>query len=147
MVALLCAPTAGEKDRSSAALFVEVLTLCRPPVSGRSVPSLVAPSPNLFQVTAVLLGANPHPKWDVLVTGVNRDDYRSTLGKGFLGLDKMAKQYPDKKWYGLLDDDCFLIPNTLVEALSAFDPDEPWCVDADGKPVRSVAAFPARGVA
>ena len=28
--------------------------------------------------------------------------------------------------YGLLDDDCFLYPDGLLTALSAFNPDEPW---------------------
>ena len=35
----------------------------------------------------VLLAAKPHPPYPVIVTDVGRDDYRSTLGKGFLGLE------------------------------------------------------------
>ena len=78
------------------------------------------------RISTVLLGAKLHKKYEILVTGVNRDDYRSTLGKGFLGLHEMFKQYPNMKWYGLFDDDCFVNADGLVSALSAFDPNEKW---------------------
>jgi|MDSY01.1.fsa_nt_gb hypothetical protein len=78
------------------------------------------------RVSTVFLGATQHKKYDILVTGVNRDDYRSTLGKGFLGLHEMFRKYPDMKWYGLFDDDCFVNADGLVSALSAFDPKEKW---------------------
>ena len=84
------------------------------------------------RIHTVLLGAKPHKGFDIMITGVNRDDYRSTLGKGFLGLVEMYKKYPDKKWYGLLDDDCFCNALGLVTALSAFDSSQPWSFSQSG---------------
>ena len=84
------------------------------------------------RIHTVFLGAKPHKGFDIMITGVNRDDYRSTLGKGFLGLVEMYKKYPDKKWYGLLDDDCFCNANGLVTALSAFDSTQPWSFSQSG---------------
>ena len=78
------------------------------------------------RVSTVFLGAKKNKNYNILVTGVNRDDYRSTLGKGFLGLHEMFRQYPNMKWYGLFDDDCFVNTDALVSALSAFDPSETW---------------------
>lgn len=74
----------------------------------------------------VFLGHRKLRQVDVMVTGVKNDDYTSTLGKGFLGLLQMYKQFPNKKWYALVDDDVFVVPYEWVRALSAFNPNEPW---------------------
>lgn len=77
----------------------------------------------------VLLGSEVGKKqsaYDVLDTGVKEDNYFSTLGKGLLGLKKMAEIYPDAKWYGVIGDDNYVLVNTLFRHLSAFDPQEDW---------------------
>jgi hypothetical protein len=69
----------------------------------------------------------PSDKYDILVTGEPKDDYFSTLGKGFLGLKRMFQdKHKDKKWFVVMGDDVFLHVENLVTALSAFDPDEVW---------------------
>ena len=71
-------------------------------------------------------GSGKHP---VLVTGESRDDYFSTLGKGFLGLKLMFEgKHKDKKWFIIMGDDVFLQTENLLTSLSAYDPEQVWYV-------------------
>jgi len=78
------------------------------------------------RIPTKFMGHSEARGYDIMITGVDADDYGSTLGKGFYGLAKMYEDNPNLKWYGLLDDDCFLYPDGLLTALSAFDPNKPW---------------------
>lgn len=67
--------------------------------------------------------------WRVGVdTGVEQDDYFSTLGKAFVGLRLMLDAYPSKKWFVVLGDDNYVLLANYVNVLSAFDPDQPWAL-------------------
>ena len=44
------------------------------------------------------MGAKPEPGYDILLTGVDADNYGSTLGKGFYGLEKLYNDNPNLKW-------------------------------------------------
>ena len=35
---------------------------------------------------------------DIMITGVDADNYGSTLGKGFYGLAKLYEENPNLKW-------------------------------------------------
>lgn len=61
-------------------------------------------------------------------TGVEQDDYFSTLGKAFVGLRLMLDAYPTKKWFVVLGDDNYVLLDNYVNVLSAFDPDQPWAL-------------------
>lgn len=61
-------------------------------------------------------------------TGIEQDDYFSTLGKAFVGLRLMLAAYPKKKWFVILGDDNYVHLDNYVNALSAFDPDQPWAI-------------------
>jgi len=78
------------------------------------------------RIPTVLMGHSKVPGYNIMITGVDADNYASTLGKGFYGLAKLFEDNPNLKWYALLDDDCFLYPDGLLMALSAFDPTQPW---------------------
>eukprot|EP00904_Undaria_pinnatifida_P001249 jgi/Undpi1/11124/HiC_scaffold_30.g13422.m1 len=69
-------------------------------------------------------GSRPH----LLDTGVEQDDYFSTLGKAFVGLRLMLDAYPSKKWFVVLGDDNYVLLANYVNVLSAFDPDQPWAL-------------------
>jgi len=87
------------------------------------LPHLPLPPPSSSSFSPV-----PSDHYNILITGEPADDYRSTLGKGFLGLKKMVEsdKHRDKKWFVIMGDDVYLhIPN-LVNSLSAFDPEENW---------------------
>lgn len=58
-------------------------------------------------------------------TGIEQDDYFSTLGKAFVGLRLMLEAYPTKKWFVVLGDDNYVLLDNYINALSAFDPEEP----------------------
>ncbi|CBJ48317.1 conserved unknown protein [Ectocarpus siliculosus] len=66
-------------------------------------------------------GSRPH----LLDTGIEQDDYFSTLGKAFVGLRLMLDAYPTKKWFVVLGDDNYVLLDNYINALSAFDPEEP----------------------
>lgn len=40
----------------------------------------------------------------------------------------MLETYPAKKWFVVLGDDNYVLLENYVNALSAFDPDEPWAL-------------------
>lgn len=61
-------------------------------------------------------------------TGVEQDDYFSTLGKAFVGLRLMLEAYPAKKWFVVLGDDNYVLLDNYVNVLSAFDPEQPWAL-------------------
>lgn len=61
-------------------------------------------------------------------TGIEQDDYFSTLGKAFVGLRLMLEAYPTKKWFVVLGDDNYVLLDNYVNVLSAFDPDQPWAL-------------------
>eukprot|EP00752_Nemacystus_decipiens_P016333 g14608.t1 len=76
----------------------------------------------LFQEGAP--GSRPH----LLDTGIEQDDYFSTLGKAFVGLRLMLEAYPTKKWFVVLGDDNYVLLDNYVNVLSAFDPEQPWAL-------------------
>lgn len=61
-------------------------------------------------------------------TGIEQDDYFSTLGKAFVGLRLMLEAYPAKKWFVVLGDDNYVLLDNYVNVLSAFDPEQPWAL-------------------
>lgn len=61
-------------------------------------------------------------------TGIEQDDYFSTLGKAFVGLRLMLEAYPTKKWFVVLGDDNYVLLDNYVNVLSAFDPEQPWAL-------------------
>lgn len=61
-------------------------------------------------------------------TGIEQDDYFSTLGKAFVGLRLMLEAYPTKKWFVVLGDDNYVVLDNYVNVLSAFDPEQPWAL-------------------
>lgn len=61
-------------------------------------------------------------------TGIEQDDYFSTLGKAFVGLRLMLEAYPTKKWFVVLGDDNYVLVDNYVNVLSAFDPEQPWAL-------------------
>ncbi|CAN0042251.1 unnamed protein product, partial [Choristocarpus tenellus] len=61
-------------------------------------------------------------------TGVEQDDYFSTLGKAFIGLRLMLEAYPSKKWFVVIGDDNYVLLDSYITLLSAFDPDKPWAL-------------------
>lgn len=61
-------------------------------------------------------------------TGIEQDDYFSTLGKAFIGLRLMLEAYPAKKWFVVLGDDNYVLLDNYVNVLSAFDPEQPWAL-------------------
>ncbi|CAM9359645.1 unnamed protein product [Discosporangium mesarthrocarpum] len=70
------------------------------------------------------VGSKPH----LLNTGVEQDDYFSTLGKAFIGLRLMLEAYPSKKWFVVIGDDNYVLIDNYVRLLSAFDPEKPWAI-------------------
>ena len=65
----------------------------------------------------------------VLDTGGDKDDYLSTLEKGFVGLELMLAERPNAKWFAILGDDvwvglgfqaCVPTYRPVVKKLSAF---------------------------
>jgi hypothetical protein len=51
-----------------------------------------------------------------------------STAKGILGLAGMYVRDPDAKWFGVVGDDVYIDSANLVNMLSAFNPDEEWCI-------------------
>lgn len=69
-----------------------------------------------------------YPIESMVVTSEPKDHYQSTLGKGLLGLKGMYETFPQAKWFAVTGDDVSVDPASLRRYLSAFDPDEEWCL-------------------
>ena len=81
-----------------------------------------------FMASAVAQGQTSLPNSSMIYTAAKKDDYGSTLEKGLLGLRGLVEKFPDAKWYMVLGDDVFLDAPNMAHALSAFNPDEEWCL-------------------
>ena len=63
----------------------------------------------------------------MIYTPTQNDAYQSTLTKGLVGLQAIQK-FPDAKWFAIMGDDVFVDGPNLASALSAFNPNEEWCL-------------------
>lgn len=82
----------------------------------------------LLASKAGVAGGSAFPSSSLIVTDEPKDDYRSTLAKGILGLAGMYARDPEAKWFGVVGDDVYVDSDNLVNMLSAFNPDEEWCI-------------------
>ena len=81
-----------------------------------------------FLASASTKGKSQFPEEMMIYTPTQNDAYQSTLTKGLVGLQKLFEKFPDAKWFAIMGDDVFVDGPNLASALSAFNPNEEWCL-------------------